>query len=694
MKNVTPPDELPPATRMSGPVALHGGGEFEAGDEPFRLAAMARAGRASAGATPIRIASCRRRRRADARRRPRRTASAAFERVAARPGVRSGRRSTPCTVVDAASAADPDLAAPPRRRRPRLLPGRRPGSHPDGARGRPAWAAIVAGARGAVRSSPAPARARWRWRRGPGRRPAGMPGLGARPGLIVVARTRDAATWAARGRAVRGGRAGRPRAARASPSGPAAITDDRARTGVWHVAARVEVPLAGGPRRRVRPARRRRAGTFTTPRCGSGADRPRLAARSGRRRSSTTARSARARSRSSRSQRGVARADGGRAGPVPRRRPARAASTRRARRSAAFLGADPDGPRVRAERDDRASTPCCSRCASSPATSCSRPTTSTTRRSTRCAPWRARDGAHGRRRARSRSRSRGPDEALEAILAAVTPRTRLALVSHVTSPTGLVFPIARARRGARTRAASTRSSTRPTRRAWCRSTSTRSARPTGPATATSGCAARRARPSSGSARTGATAIHPLVVSHGANDRCSATDRASASSSTGRDGRPDAVPDAARRDRLDARLGARWRWLARGHGREPRAGRRRARPRRRGARRRAAGARRDARVDGRAAAARARRRRGAPTPSTALVDEDRIEVPVGALAGRGRARAAATRAGARPDLRPALQRAGRLRRGWPKSCRALLAAEARTADRRAASRCSGGPPRRR
>ena len=34
-----------------------------------------------------------------------------------------------------------------------------------------------------------------------------------------------------------------------------------------------------------------------------------------------------------------------------------------------------------------------------------------------------------------------PREVTEAILAAVTPRTRLALVSHVTSPTGLVFPI-------------------------------------------------------------------------------------------------------------------------------------------------------------------------------------------------------------------------------------------------------------
>jgi isopenicillin-N epimerase len=38
---------------------------------------------------------------------------------------------------------------------------------------------------------------------------------------------------------------------------------------------------------------------------------------------------------------------------------------------------------------------------------------------------------------------REPDEVVEAVLAMVTPRTRLALLDHVTSPTALIFPVAK-----------------------------------------------------------------------------------------------------------------------------------------------------------------------------------------------------------------------------------------------------------
>jgi cyanophycinase-like exopeptidase len=97
-----------------GPLALHGGGEFLSGDEPFLrtlldLAAVAAAGRDAASDT-VRVELLTS---AVARHRPDMAfavGSAAFERVAAeaRPGL-PPIRVRHARVVDAASAADPDI---------------------------------------------------------------------------------------------------------------------------------------------------------------------------------------------------------------------------------------------------------------------------------------------------------------------------------------------------------------------------------------------------------------------------------------------------------------------------------------------------------------------------------------------------------------------------------------------------------
>ena len=128
---------------------------------------------------------------------------------------------------------------------------------------------------------------------------------------------------------------------------------------------------------------------------------------------------------------------------------------------------------------------------------------------------------------------RGPAEVVEAYLDAVTPRTRLALVSHVTSPTALVLPVeaivreldrARGRRAGRRRARAGHGRRRRRPR-WRRRT--------GPATATSGCARPKgsailARPRATSGRRSGR----WSISHGANTRTAPTGRGSGSSSTG------------------------------------------------------------------------------------------------------------------------------------------------------------------
>jgi cyanophycinase-like exopeptidase len=173
---------------MTGPVALHGGGEFLPGDEPF-LRAILELAPADGGVVRIAVVPS-----AAARGRPELAAAngvAAFRRIAADLGVEVQVESVP--IVDAASAADPDCATRLARAALIHLPGGDPdlipALYPDSA----AWAAMqTAHSGGAVlagASAGAMALAAWTWT---GRDV--VPGLGVVPGLIVVPHA-DAASW-------------------------------------------------------------------------------------------------------------------------------------------------------------------------------------------------------------------------------------------------------------------------------------------------------------------------------------------------------------------------------------------------------------------------------------------------------------------------------------------------------------------
>ncbi len=186
---------------MIGPIALHGGGEFQAGDELFlqRLLELAteRRGRPVGAAIRILIVPT-----AAARGRPGLVGAhgvAAFERVAATGPWPDGR--LPLTidvevveVVDATSAADPAVAERLAAADVIHLPGGDPDLIPTILGGTPAWAAIVAAhRRGAVlagASAGAMALASWTWTR-----EGGMPGLGLVPGIVVVPHA-SASGWA------------------------------------------------------------------------------------------------------------------------------------------------------------------------------------------------------------------------------------------------------------------------------------------------------------------------------------------------------------------------------------------------------------------------------------------------------------------------------------------------------------------
>jgi cyanophycinase-like exopeptidase len=173
---------------VTGPVALHGGGEFLPGDEPFLRAVLDLAPRA-AGVVRVAVVPT-----AAARGRPDLAAAnglAAFRRLAAGAGIPVVVEAV--GVVDRASAADPALAEALAASTLIHLPGGDPDIIPALYPGTAAWAAIEgARASGAVlvgASAGAMALAEWTWTRD-----GGVKGLGIVPG-IGVAPHADAASW-------------------------------------------------------------------------------------------------------------------------------------------------------------------------------------------------------------------------------------------------------------------------------------------------------------------------------------------------------------------------------------------------------------------------------------------------------------------------------------------------------------------
>lgn len=172
---------------MTGLIALHGGGEFLAGDEPF-LRAIVREARARIPRRVVVVPT------AAARGRPDLAAAngiQAFLTLAGEDGpaidVQVAR------VVDAGAAADPEVIAPLAVADLIHFPGGDPDLIPTVLAGTPAWAAIEAawrdGALLAGASAGAMALGERTWT------PAGpIDGLGLVPGLAVVPHA-DAASW-------------------------------------------------------------------------------------------------------------------------------------------------------------------------------------------------------------------------------------------------------------------------------------------------------------------------------------------------------------------------------------------------------------------------------------------------------------------------------------------------------------------
>lgn len=181
---------------MSGPVALHGGGEFLPGDEPFLAALLGRAVERAGGdvsGRPIRVVVVPT---AAARGRPDLAGAngvAAFERVGASGGL--DLVASAVLVVSRATAADAGLAAELAAADVIHFPGGDPDLIPTIMPGTAAWAAIsdahAAGAVLAGASAGAMAFGPWTWTPG-----GGMGGLRVVQGIVVVPHAQEA-TWSA-----------------------------------------------------------------------------------------------------------------------------------------------------------------------------------------------------------------------------------------------------------------------------------------------------------------------------------------------------------------------------------------------------------------------------------------------------------------------------------------------------------------
>ena len=176
---------------MTGPVALHGGGEYQEGDEAFLGALLRLAEGRVGGGNPIRVAIVPT---AAARNRPDLAAAhgiEAFENVAATEGL--DVEVTAVGVVNRATAADPALAGRLAAADVIHFPGGDPDLIPTIMPGSVAWAAIAeANAAGAVlagASAGAMALGSWTWTPG-----GGMGGLMVVHGIVVVPHAKES-TW-------------------------------------------------------------------------------------------------------------------------------------------------------------------------------------------------------------------------------------------------------------------------------------------------------------------------------------------------------------------------------------------------------------------------------------------------------------------------------------------------------------------